>query len=67
MVLMKVDSPPRKQEMQARAYQPSLNPVKSQEAREFQSADNSFVFPSFLTEMGVVQRSSDIHVEGIIM
>lgn len=53
--------------MQARAYQPSLNPVKSQEAHEFKPADNNFVFPSFLMGMGVVQRSSDIHVEGIIM
>lgn len=53
--------------MQARAYQPSLNPVKSQEAPEFNSADNSFVFPSFLMDVGAVQGSSDIHVEGIIM
>lgn len=66
MVLMKPD-PLRKQKVQARAYQPSLNPVKSQEACEFKSTDNSFVFPSFLMWVGVVQRSSDIHGEGIFM
>lgn len=52
MVLMKPD-PLRKQKVQARAYQPSLNPVKSQEACEFKSTDNSFVFPSFLMWVGV--------------
>lgn len=66
MVLMKPD-PFRKQKVQARAYQPSLNPVKSQEACEFKSTDNSSVFPRFLMWVSVVQGSSDTHVEGIFI
>lgn len=63
---MKAD-PLRKQKVQARAYQPPLNPVKSQESWEFKFTDTSFVFPSFLMWVDVVQGSPDIHVEEIFM
>lgn len=58
MVLMKANPPSESRKCSPGLYQPSLNPVKSQEACEFKSADKSFVFPGFLLGVGVVQGFS---------
>lgn len=53
MVLMKADPASESKKCRPGFYQPSLNPVKSQETPEFKSAGNSFVFPGFLMGVGV--------------